>query len=144
MAGTLHVEIVTPESALYAGEATSLVTTSSDGDLTILALHTAIVGDVVPGVVRVETAEGVKAFVVHGGFFQVSADGEGGTRATVLAGVAESLSDLDLARAVAAKEAAEAVLAQRPDDADEETVSAARLSLARAELRIEAAQGSRS
>jgi F-type H+-transporting ATPase subunit epsilon len=139
MAGTLYVEIVTPEAALWAGEATALVARSSDGDLTIMAQHTPIVGDVVPGVVKVETTEGVRSFVVHGGFFQSSADGEGRTHATVLAGIAEPVADLDLARAIAAKEAAEATLAQRGDDVDEETINAARLSLARAELRIAAA-----
>jgi F-type H+-transporting ATPase subunit epsilon len=139
MAGTLHVEIVTPEAALWAGEATALVARSSDGDFTVMAQHTSMVGDVVPGVVRVQTSDGDRPFVVHGGFFQVAAVGDGTTRATVLAGVAEALSDVDVARATAAKEAAEAVIAQRGDDTDDEALTQARLSLARAELRIAAA-----
>jgi F-type H+-transporting ATPase subunit epsilon len=136
MAATLTVEIVTPEAALWTGEASSLTTRSSEGELTILALHTPIVGDVVPGVVRVETSEGEEAFLVHGGFFQVSPAGEGATRATVLAGIAEPVGAIDMARAQAAKESAEAVLAQRSDEVDEETLAAARASLARAELRL--------
>jgi len=138
MAGTLHVEIVTPEASLFSGEAAALVATSSDGDLTILAQHTPIVGDVVPGVVRVDTADGSRSFVVHGGFFQVGANAEGTTGATVLAGVAEAVGDIDVARAQAAKERAEALLAQRADETDEVAVAEARASLARADLRLSA------
>ena len=94
------VEIVTPEVALWSGEATALIARSSDGDFTILAQHTATVGDVVPGVVRVQTTDGELAFAVHGGYFQVGPDdADGVTRATVLAGVAERTTAIDVARA---------------------------------------------
>ncbi len=141
MAGNLLVEIVTPESALWSGPATALIGRSSDGEFTILAQHTPIVGDIVPGVVRVETAEGVKSFAVHGGFFQVGpSDDHESTRATVLAGTAELTSSIDVARATAAKEQAEAVLSARAgEEADEDAQRAARADLARAELRLSAA-----
>ncbi len=135
MAGTLQVEILTPEAALWSGEATALMARSSDGQFTILAHHTSTVGDLVPGVVRVATAEGERAFVVHGGFFQVTPDGEF-TRATVLAGVAEPVSSIDVIRAQAAKDAAEAALSSRTENVDDETLDQARASLARAELRL--------
>jgi F-type H+-transporting ATPase subunit epsilon len=144
MAVALHVEIVTPEAALWTGEASALMARSSDGEFTVLAQHTPLVGDVVPGLVRVATADGELAFVVHGGFFQVGPDGDGGTRATVLAGVAEPLASLDVARATAAKEAAEAVLAARGADAlDDEALLSARGALARAELRLELSSSAR-
>ena len=139
MAGTLTVEIVTPESALWSGIATALIARSSEGEFTILAQHTPMVGDIVPGVVRVESLEGNHAFVVHGGFFQVGATGEGDTLATVLAGVAEPADAIDVARATAAKEVAESVLARRSDDEDDSDGDSARASLARAELRLSVA-----
>ena len=37
---TLQVEIVTPEVALWAGEATALIARSSEGDFTIMSQHT--------------------------------------------------------------------------------------------------------
>ena len=135
MAGTLQVEILTPEAALWSGEATALMARSSDGQFTVLAHHTSTVGDLVAGLVRVTTVEGERAFVVHGGFFQVTPDGEF-TRATVLAGVAEEVSSIDVARAQAAKDAAEASLSSRSDDANDESLNQARASLARAELRL--------
>lgn len=136
MAATLHVEIVTPEAALWSGSAAALLARSTDGQFTILALHTPMVGDIVPGLVRVTTSEGELGFVVHGGFFQVTSDGEGSTLATVLAGVAEPVISIDVARAAAAKERAEAILGGRTDDVDDAAISAARASLTRAELRI--------
>ncbi len=141
MSGSLLVEIVTPEAALWTGSATALVARSSDGEFTILGQHTPVVGDIVPGIVRVETSEGAQSFLVHGGFFQVGpSDDRETTRATVLAGVAEPISSIDVARANAAKENAEAILNGRAgDETDEATLASARAALARAELRLSVA-----
>ena len=139
---TLKVEIVTPEVALWVGEATALIARSSDGEFTILPQHTATVGDIVPGVVRVETGEGDITFAVHGGYFQVGPGGvEGVTLATVLAGIAEKASDIDVARAQAAKEAAEVRMADatRADQHDTATHLTAHAALERAQLRLRAA-----
>ncbi|MEI8126579.1 MAG: F0F1 ATP synthase subunit epsilon [Actinomycetota bacterium] len=141
MAGSLFVEIVTPESALWAGNATALIGRSSDGEFTVLAQHTPLVGDIVPSVVRVTTADGERSFVVHGGFFQVGSEGSfENTRATVLAGIVEDVATLDVPRAQAAKDAADAALAAlRGDEGDGGEVAALRAALARAELRLAAA-----
>lgn len=138
---TLLVEIVTPEVALWSGSATALIARSSSGDFTILPQHTPTVGDLVPGIVRVQTDEGELSFCVHGGFFQVGPDElEGVTRATVLAGVAELTSDIDVARAQIAKEAAQLELANVVRDAgdDASALQLATDALARAELRLQA------
>ncbi|MBW4079012.1 MAG: ATP synthase F1 subunit epsilon [Acidobacteria bacterium] len=137
----MKVEIVTPEAALWTGEATALVARSSDGDFTILPQHTPTVGDIVPGIVRVQTSEGELAFAVHGGYFQVGPDDlEGATRATVLAGVAERISDIDVVRAQAAKERAEAEVANsRLEAGDYAAQHLAESALERAELRLRAA-----
>jgi len=138
---TLQVEIVTPEAALWSGEATALIARSSEGDFTILPQHTPTVGDIVPGVVRVETSEGEVAFAVHGGYFQVGPDEiEGVTRATVLAGVAERANQIDVARAQVAKEAAQAELAAATrGENDPGADQLAQAALDRAELRLQAA-----
>lgn len=138
---TLKVEIVTPEAPLWVGEATSLVARSSEGWFTVLPEHMDMVGDVVPSVVRVGTTEGEIAVAVHGGFFQVGpGEVEDETLATVLAGIAEKVDEIDVARARAAKESAEAEIAA---DARNEPGSAASAlataALERAELRLSAA-----
>jgi F-type H+-transporting ATPase subunit epsilon len=137
----MNVEIVTPEAALWTGTATALMARSSEGEFTVLPEHTATVGDVVPYVVRVQTTdEGEIAFAVHSGFFQV---GKGldpdTTLATVLASVAERTTEIDVPRAQAAKEAAEARLASAAKGDDESEEILAYAALQRAELRLSAA-----
>jgi F-type H+-transporting ATPase subunit epsilon len=136
---SLKVEIVTPEAALWTGEATGLMARSSEGEFTILPQHTPTVGDIVPGLVRVATSSGELAFCVHGGYFQVGPGDEPGvTRATVLAGIAERVNEIDVARAQVAKESAETQLVSSAD-LDEGTRAQLLGSLARAELRLRVA-----
>jgi F-type H+-transporting ATPase subunit epsilon len=138
---TMNVEILTPEAALWTGTATALMARSSEGEFTVLPEHTATVGDVVPYVVRVQTTdEGEIAFAVHSGFFQVGNGLEPDTTlATILASVAERTTEIDVARAQAAKEAAEARLASSTKGEDENEELLAYAALERAELRLSAA-----
>jgi F-type H+-transporting ATPase subunit epsilon len=156
--GVFGVEIVTPEQSLFAGGATSVVLATSEGDLTVLDGHTPLVGDVVHCEVKVEQPEGMVRLAVHGGFLQVDtspgaaeglADGDGplpglSTRVTVLAGVAELASEIDVPRAQEARErASQRVLelgsgrGQAPEDGEADLELAdAEGALERAELRL--------
>jgi F-type H+-transporting ATPase subunit epsilon len=139
---TLTVEIVSPEKALWSGPATALIARSSEGEFTILPQHTPTVGDIVSTVVRVETTEGEVAFAVHTGYFQVGpGSAEGETLATVLAGIAERTTEIDVPRAEAAKAAAQAQLASsaNTEGNGEVTYLIAVAALERAELRLSAA-----
>jgi F-type H+-transporting ATPase subunit epsilon len=115
------VEVVTPEQSLVAGGATAVVLATSEGALTVLDGHTPLVGDVVPGLVKVDLADGTHLrLAVHGGFVQVDtspgaaeglAEGDGplpglSTRVTVLAGIAELSEEIDVPRAERAREVA--------------------------------------
>jgi F-type H+-transporting ATPase subunit epsilon len=156
--GVFGVEIVTPEQSLFAGGATSVVLATSEGNLTVLDGHTPLVGDVVHCEVKVEQAEGIVRLAVHGGFLQVDtspgaaeglADGDGplpglSTRVTVLAGVAELASEIDVPRAEEARERATQRVSelgsgrgQAPEDGEEDLELAdAEGALERAELRL--------
>ena len=151
---TFAANLVCPERALFEGRATAVSCRTSDGLITVMALHTELVADVVPGIVTIEGEQQTVSYVVHGGFLHVAtsvgADAENadapGTTVTILAGVAEPVSEIDLPRAEAAKAAAEAELAQlgsNPGD-DEGSAAARRTALegdlARAELRIATAR----
>jgi F-type H+-transporting ATPase subunit epsilon len=154
---TFGAELVTPEAVLYAGPASGVVLRTSEGDLTVLAGHTPLVGDLVAGIVRIELPEAsAAAFCVHGGFVQVATEpgaavgllddateAERTTRVTLLAGVAEPVGAVDVARAQAARERATSQLAALAARDDEEAVlerEVAERTLARADLRLEAAQ----
>jgi F0F1-type ATP synthase epsilon subunit len=77
---------------------------------------------------------------VHGGFFQVGpGEAEGETLATVLAGIAEKVDEIDVARAQAAKESAEAeIAADGRNEQESPATSTAKAALERAELRLSA------
>jgi F-type H+-transporting ATPase subunit epsilon len=132
----LTVALVTPESSLFHGAASAVVARSREGYYTVLAGHTDVVTNLVPGALRIDAEDGGDTFAVHGGFVQV-APGEDGTLATVLASVAERVSDIDVARAAAAKESAEAEIAAAGEDETDAALLSARARLARAELRLE-------
>ena len=157
--GVFGVEIVTPEQSLFAGGATSIVLATSEGALTVLDGHTPLVGDVVHCEVKVEQPEGTLVrLAVHGGFLQVDtspgaaaglAEGDGplpglSTRVTVLAGVAELASEIDVPRAEQARERAAQRVSELgsgrgpvSEDAEEDVeLAEAEGALERAELRI--------
>jgi F-type H+-transporting ATPase subunit epsilon len=157
------VELVTPERVLVDGLAIEVILRTGEGDLSFLAGHAPLVGTVEPGVLRVVRPEGDEERVaVHGGFVQVGddpaaegAEGPAGTapasrtRVTLLIGVAEPAAEIDVERARAALEAAEAKVAEltgsagrgtspAEDEADPE-LEEAEAARRRAEVRLAAA-----
>jgi F-type H+-transporting ATPase subunit epsilon len=129
---TLHVEVVSPERILWSGEASMVIArTLGGGDIAWLTGHAPFVGALDAGKVTIRPEEGDDLYVaVHGGFAEVSND-----RVTILSDVAELTEQIDVARAQAALETAEAAL--RTDATDAEALAAKR----RAEVRLEVAGG---
>ena len=69
--GILSVEVVSPESVLYQGEATSVVAPAYDGLIGILPRHAPMLALLGRGTLKLKTAAGEKRFTVGGGFVQV-------------------------------------------------------------------------
>jgi F-type H+-transporting ATPase subunit epsilon len=126
---TLHVQVVSPEQILYEGEAEMVVCTTADGDIGFLPGHAPLLGALGVAKVRAILPDGTERVIaVHGGFVEVSHD-----RVIVLSDVAELPEQIDVPRANAAKQQAEAALATAGDD------ELAMGALARAALRLEIA-----
>jgi len=126
---TLEVQVVSPERVLYEGHAEMVVCRTSDGEIAFLPGHVPLLGSLGIAKVRAllpDSAEQVVA--VHGGFVEVSHN-----RVIVLSDVAELPEQIDVGRAEAARDRAQAALAA--DATDEEALAA----LARAELRLDVA-----
>jgi len=121
MANTMQVELVSVERAIWSGEATAVYARTTEGEIGILPGHSPLLGALAPGwLVRIQQADGVEQRVaVHGGFLSVRGDG-----VSVLAELAESADEIDVARA---REA----LQQAGDRQDEESVAARHRALAR-------------
>lgn len=126
---TLQVQVVSPERILWSGEAERVVTRVEEGgDIAFLTGHTTYLGQLGSGVTEIAEVGGdVVKVAVHGGFVEVSDD-----RVSLLSDQAELATDVDIARARAAKERAEVLL--RGGD-DEEAAEAVK----RAEVRLRAA-----
>ncbi|GAB3963544.1 F0F1 ATP synthase subunit epsilon [Actinoallomurus acanthiterrae] len=113
----LHVELVSPEREIWAGEADMVVAKTIEGEMGILPGHAPVLGLLVDGsVVRIKPAddEAVISAMVSGGFFSVASD-----EVSVLAEYAELGGEIDLAaaraeyEAVSGLEGEEAAVAQR-------------------------------
>ncbi len=75
MAGTLQFDLVSPERRLASLAATEVQIPGAEGDLTAMAGHAPVLVGLRPGILRAIGAEGAKAYVVTGGFAEVSASG---------------------------------------------------------------------
>lgn len=128
---TIHVEVVTPERVLFSGEATQLVTrTESGGEIAFLPGHTSFLGVLTENHTRIHLVDGkVQSVAVHGGFVETS-----GGKITILSDNAELAQDINVTRARAAKDKAEAALRGEHDA----TVEA---DLRRAHARLSASGG---
>ncbi len=74
MANTLQFDLVSPERSLASLEATSVQIPGADGDMTAMPGHAPTLTSLRPGVVKVQSADGEKAFVVTRGFAEITAD----------------------------------------------------------------------
>lgn len=100
---SMQVELVSVERPIWSGEANAVYARTPEGEIGVYAGHQPLLGALVPGwIVRIEQADGVEQRIaVHGGFLSVRADG-----VSVLAEIAESAEEIDVARARAALERA--------------------------------------
>jgi F-type H+-transporting ATPase subunit epsilon len=127
----LSVEVVSPEAILFEGEAEMVVARTLDGEIAFQPGHVSFLGALEDSSLRVLQEGGQVTFAVHGGFVEVSND-----RVTVLSDVAEHANDIDVARATAAFEKAEAAMKADPEDL------IAAVAVKRASTRLEVARAS--
>ena len=126
-----HIEIVTPDGLAFSGEVESLLVRTDDGDAEILCGHADYLASIGTGRVRI-LQNGEERFAsVNGGFLSVA-----NKEVRLCAITFEFADQIDLKRAEAAKQRAEAALAAAKDERDERIAKA---KLARAASRINVA-----
>lgn len=117
----LHVDVVSAEESIFAGEAKFVVLPGESGELGIMPGHTPLISRIRPGTVKIvlaDSGEEVSVFVA-GGILEVQPGG-----VTVLSDTAIRAEDLDEAKAVQARERAEEALRNAKDKADIAVVEA--------------------
>ncbi len=71
----MNVAVVSPEEVLFDGEATQVITRTTEGEVAFLSNHAPFLGTLVAGETRVYLPDGtIQHFDIPGGFVEVSHD----------------------------------------------------------------------
>src|SRR5688572_7415953 len=130
MATTMQLDIASTESRIFSGRVESMVCTGTLGDMGILPGHAPLLSALIPGPVRIMTAEGQEMiFYVSGGYVEVQPG-----VVNILADTAIRTDDMDEAQAEQAKKDVETAIANR-DAEFEYSRAATQLAEAAAQIR---------
>ena len=125
----MKVKIITPDRIFYEGEASFVEMVTSEGEVGIYKNHIPMTMILVPGIISITEADGMKYAALHAGFVEILQNS-----IIVMAEVAEWPEEIDLQRAEEAKIRAE----RRLGDSDENiNTRRAELALRRSLARIE-------
>lgn len=115
MANTVHIDVVSAEASIFAGEAEFIVVPASAGEVGIYPHHAPMVTTIKPGALRIKLTDSAEETLIFisGGLLEVQPG-----LITVLADTAVRGHDLDEAKAIAAKAAAEEAMKNRTSDMD--------------------------
>ena len=127
-----NLKIVTPDGELFSGKEESLSVYTDDGVVEVLAGHVDYMASLGTGRTRVKNSEGERIASASGGFLTVDR-GE----VTLVATTFEWQDEINLERARAAKERAEALIKDAKDD---KALALAKAKLMRAINRISVAE----
>lgn len=130
----IRVEIVTQERMVFEDDVDAVNLPGAEGRLGILPNHTPLLTTLGFGEVIVRKAGQEQFFAVGGGFAEVQPE-----KVIVLADSAEHANEIDIERAVSARERAEEVMRDGVPD-DPERYQQIRASLQRAQIRIDVAR----
>jgi F-type H+-transporting ATPase subunit epsilon len=117
---SLHIDVVSAEEAIFAGEAKFVSLPGEAGELGILPGHTPLITRIRPGTLKIVHPDGKEEVVfVAGGIVEI----QPGT-VTVLVDTAIRAADLDEAKAESARKRAEEALRNAKDKTDIAVVEA--------------------
>ena len=139
MATPMEVSIVSPEEAVWDGEAELVIARSPEGDFGIMHNHIPFLAALVPGTVTVVSGSNREVFLVTGGFLEANGDGES-YHVIVLADDAEATGEIT---AEEIKQRIEEMRRQQDSDRVSEDRATARLQAAMAADEVAASRGQR-
>jgi F-type H+-transporting ATPase subunit epsilon len=116
----IQLEIVSPERRAFTDEVDEVILPGIDGQLGILPHHTRLITALGTGELRIKKGGTEQSLLISGGFVEVRSD-----KVIVMADLAEHSSEIDEARAIEARKAAEADLESAHDPVDIARVRAA-------------------
>jgi F-type H+-transporting ATPase subunit epsilon len=114
MANKIHVDIVSAEGEIFAGDAEMVFVPAKEGELGITPRHAPLLSLIKAGEVRIKNGEDEQSIFVGGGALEIQPH-----KVTILADTAIRADDIDEAAAIAAKQRAEEALAGKVDKLDQ-------------------------
>ena len=122
MAGTLKLEIVTPEAKIYSDDVDMVTLPGVEGEMGIYPMHLPLMTQISAGEIFARKNGQDHFLAVGEGFVQIT-----GERVAILTDMAIKADDIDEARAEEARRRAEARLNEKLSDEETATVQAALL-----------------
>jgi F-type H+-transporting ATPase subunit epsilon len=135
----IHLEVVTPTGPVISDDVDIVTAPGVGGEFGVLANHAPFLSTIKTGTLSFTKDKQVKYLMVSGGFSEVS-----NNKITFLVESAEFGKDIDVSRAMLAKERAEKRLAQAQQAAEKINRVRAEAALQRAMARLKAAEKARS
>ena len=123
------IKVITPERVFYEGVATMLEFNTIEGEIGIYKNHIPLTVIISPGILAITNGDNIEIAALHSGFAVILQE-----EVTIMAEVVEWPGEINLDRAVAAKERAEDRLNARDEAID---LMRAKTALARALARID-------
>ncbi|HZF01951.1 MAG TPA: ATP synthase F1 subunit epsilon [Methylomirabilota bacterium] len=130
MAGTIKLEIVTPEAKTFSDDVEMVTLTGSEGEMGILPQHMPLMTQLVAGEIIAKKGLETIFLAVGDGFVQVTGD-----KVSILTDMAILAENIDEAKAEEARQLAEARLSQKITDEEAANIHAA-LAHATAQLKV--------
>lgn len=128
----IRCEIVSQDKMVFEGDVDIVVLPGSEGEMGILPNHGPLLTSLKYGIITVRMGGREEHFTVAGGIAEIQPD-----IITILADAAENVAEIDVARAEAARQRAEEMLARGvPPDSD--AYLAVEAALRRSNLRLDA------
>jgi len=134
----IHLEVVTPTGPVISDEVDIVTAPGHGGEFGILANHSPFLSTIKTGTLSFKKDKETKYLMVSGGFSEVS-----NNKVTFLVESAEFGHDIDVDRAMLAKERAEKRLAQALQQSEKMSRTRAEAALQRAIARLRAAEYAR-
>ena len=125
---SFEVRIITPDRIFYEGTAEMIEFNTVEGEIGVYKNHIPLTTVIAPGIVVITDGEEKRKAAVHAGFAEILSD-----RVTILAEVAEWPEEIDVERAMAARDRAEKRLAEKDENLD---VMRAEIALRKSLVRI--------
>lgn len=128
----IRCDIVSQDRQVFSGIADAVILPGAAGQMEILPHHAPLLSSLKPGLIIIRHDRNEQVFTVTGGVVEVQPD-----QLIILADAAESVLEIDIARAEQARRRAEELLKQGPPP-DTDTYLAIEAALKRSNLRLDA------